>query len=134
MRGDGERPFSGQGGLLRGLRAEVNCREGKRRKERGGRKKERESSVSGLALLPASPLPSPLGLRFSICKATDWAGRFQGLYNSTVVEATVWGHRLQSSVCLAHKPSNSRVFGFLAMSQAPGPRLLSHFPIPGFPG
>lgn len=85
----GERPFSGQGRLLRGLRAEVNCREGKRRKKGG--EEERESSVSGLALLPASPPPSPLSLRFSIWKARVWTGRFQDLYNSMVWP---WGHRL----------------------------------------
>lgn len=53
----GERPFSGQGRLLRGLRAEVNCREGKRRKKRERGERERESYGSGQALLPSSPLP-----------------------------------------------------------------------------
>lgn len=51
----GERPFSGQGRLLRGLSAEVNCRkEEKRKKEKEGR--ERESSMSGpTQFLPTNP-------------------------------------------------------------------------------
>lgn len=52
----GERPFSGQGRLLRGLRAEVNCREGKRRKKRERGERERKLWVRP-GLLPSSPLP-----------------------------------------------------------------------------
>lgn len=59
--GGGERPFSGQGGLLGGLRAEVNCREGKRRKKREGEKeRERKQCVRpGPAPTPPPPTAQP---------------------------------------------------------------------------
>lgn len=54
----GKRPFSGQGRLLRGLRAEVNCREGKKEEER--ERGEREKA--GCQAWPCSEPPhSPNG-------------------------------------------------------------------------
>lgn len=62
------------GRLLRGLRAEVNYREGKRRKRERGEREERKQCVrpGPAPTLPTPQLadiPSPLGLRFSTCKA-----------------------------------------------------------------
>lgn len=51
----GERPFSGQGRLLRDLRAEVNCREGKRRKRERGERERKQCIRPG----PAPILPTP---------------------------------------------------------------------------
>lgn len=71
--GGGRGPSLGR--LLRGLRAEVNYREGKRRKERErGKREERKQCVRpGPAPTHPTPhladIPSPLDLRFYTCKA-----------------------------------------------------------------
>ena len=95
--GWGERPFSGQGRLLRGLRAEVNCGEGKRRKKReeGGREREKAVCQPGPApTFPTSQLgdiPSHLGLRFFICKARRlhrWVPRSSQLHHMALEPQT----------------------------------------------
>ena len=130
--GWGERPFSGQGRLLRGLRAEVNCGEGKRRKktEKGGR--EREKAVCQPSPAPTFPtsqlgdIPSPLGLRFFICKA-------RRLYRLVPRSSQLHGMALgpQTPNPLRAQLSNNGVVCFPAVSQAPRSLLLSHSPIPG---
>lgn len=85
--GGGERPFSGQGGLLGGLRAEVNCREGKRRKKREGEKeRERKQCVRP----GPAPIPAPHGPALSALGSSS-VKQGAGLVGSKVSSSPWYG-------------------------------------------
>lgn len=133
--GDGWGRGPSLGWLLRGLRAEVNYREGKRRKRERGEREERKQCVRPGPAPPRYPLPSWLTTLPLWDSVLHLSGKGAGQVGSKV-SSTPWyglGADQTGSALGLWRPQalNNWVVGFLAMFK---PKGLSCSPTPQFQG